>query len=268
MAKKLLLIVLVALGMASCKENTYVLTHDQMVDVLVDMHLAEGMINASNSQLREKETKLEVYNFVFDKHNITKARLDSSIRYYSVYAPEYYAIYEEVAERINQMESDVSKGLYQSSREFNFTEIEGLIQNIDRRERDSIVTELWRLPRSYVLPEDGAHSTIHFEFPNDTTHAFDFIVLKTDMTLSTEDKSVNPRTELAVQYTDGTEDKIEHVLYKTNAEKKIRIRLAVDSTKVVNKIYGDILQHDECPEDKVAKVFQIRLYKMHYPSQR
>lgn len=75
-----------------------ILDEDEMTDVLVDFHLAQGMAEAQdgNSDI----TRYKYIQAVFRKHRITEAEFDSSMVYYSGRSEEFTHIYDNVVTRV------------------------------------------------------------------------------------------------------------------------------------------------------------------------
>ena len=90
--------VLVAL-LASCKVEhpSDVLSPKKMEAVLYDYHLAQVMCNDLNGQERYKR---DLYmNYVYEKHHVTRAQVDSSLVWYARNPKELSAIYEHLNAR-------------------------------------------------------------------------------------------------------------------------------------------------------------------------
>ena len=75
-----------------------ILDEDEMTDVLVDFHLAQGMAEAQsdNSDI----TRYKYIQAVFKKHHITEAEFDSSMIYYTGRAEKFTFIYDNVVNRV------------------------------------------------------------------------------------------------------------------------------------------------------------------------
>ncbi len=84
--------------------------HDQMVDIMTDLSLAEGTrIYARASHLERKEGEYSIndyYAMVFEKYNITQAELDSINSWYINYPEENQAIFKEVLDRLNKLQAE------------------------------------------------------------------------------------------------------------------------------------------------------------------
>ena len=85
------------------------LEHDQMVDIMTDMSLAEGTrvyTRAKNLERKEGEYSInDYYAMVFEKYNITQAQLDSINSWYINYPEENQAIFKEVLDRLNKLQA-------------------------------------------------------------------------------------------------------------------------------------------------------------------
>ncbi len=111
---KLLIILsfFLTLTIASCsggdsEKPDQVLDEKEMVDVLVDVHLAEAVL----TRVRGKGENVEgltnaYYQKVFEKHEINKKIFDTSMYYYQQNLGEMDEIYEQVITELNKMERE------------------------------------------------------------------------------------------------------------------------------------------------------------------
>ncbi|MDR1356636.1 MAG: DUF4296 domain-containing protein [Tannerellaceae bacterium] len=77
------IIFLTAVAMSSCSKTPKgILPEKKMKDVLVDIQLAENIINADYKTYPDSARKVALYESVFRKHNITQAVYDSSLVWY------------------------------------------------------------------------------------------------------------------------------------------------------------------------------------------
>lgn len=100
----------------SC-ENEYpknILTQDELVDVLVDLHLVDAagkqqvIANNRNTLIKHKQLK-----GVLELHKIEKSKFDSTIQYYFKHTKKFAQVYQKVettltrnAEDFNQQPSE------------------------------------------------------------------------------------------------------------------------------------------------------------------
>ncbi len=119
-----------ALFLAACSPPlpSGILDEDDMTDVLVDFHLAQGM---AESQVENQDVAR--YNYiqaVFRKHRITEAEFDSSMVYWSGHAEDFTHIYDNVVTRVQAQAERM--GLELSSNQDKFASLtnEGDTANI------------------------------------------------------------------------------------------------------------------------------------------
>ena len=104
---------LLSILVLSCNEKepekpAYLLDEEEMVSVMVDMHLVE---TAHNLKLIGPDSTNAEYNSyfnsIFASHQISKVDFDSSLFYYSTRTQQMNAIYDKVLEELYEMESEV-----------------------------------------------------------------------------------------------------------------------------------------------------------------
>jgi hypothetical protein len=100
------------IGLSACtgtKEQeipTNVIPKEAMVPLLVDLQLIEGANNTKFFQGDTGRTNYALlYNIIFEKHKVEKARFDSSMAYYSVKTEDLEIIYDEVIEDLMKIEA-------------------------------------------------------------------------------------------------------------------------------------------------------------------
>ena len=87
-----------------------VISEKQMVDVLVDIHLAESALRVGNVQKTmpgDSTYQQSQFLEVFDNHRITPDEFRKSLSYYTTHISKLDAIYAEVIDRLNQMETEL-----------------------------------------------------------------------------------------------------------------------------------------------------------------
>ena len=99
----------------SCKTNKkpdYVIPHDKMVDIIVDIHLADGMLTLNNIRrdLVLKDT-INIYNEILKYHGYSRKDFDTSLYYYTKNIADYDKIYEEVLNRLNEKETKLKEAI-------------------------------------------------------------------------------------------------------------------------------------------------------------
>jgi hypothetical protein len=103
----------------SCKNDSLntvskpknLLTKNQMAEIIVDMHIAEAGLNASNLSLDSLKNMSAGYDsFIFDKYQIKEEDFEKSYDYYLCVPYELDTVYQNVIELLNAKESK-SKGI-------------------------------------------------------------------------------------------------------------------------------------------------------------
>lgn len=79
----------------------YVLSEEQMIDLLVDVHKSEGLMELQHSHLTQSQQR-DVMSTVLTKHNVTKERYDSSLVWYANNLKLLIRIYSHVDEELNK----------------------------------------------------------------------------------------------------------------------------------------------------------------------
>lgn len=88
--------------LASCGEKvrTDVLLPEKLEAILYDYHLAQVMVSDLPSSERYKK---ELYfDYVYDKHGVTEAQIDSSLVYYARYPKDLSLIYANMSKRLER----------------------------------------------------------------------------------------------------------------------------------------------------------------------
>lgn len=108
------IIISLTLFLFSCnnekKTPDYVIPHDDMVNIIIDIHLTDGLLtqNKVRRRLSRKDTS-NYYNAIFRNYDYTRADFDTSVYFYSKNINKYDKIYEEVLNRLNEMETKLKE---------------------------------------------------------------------------------------------------------------------------------------------------------------
>jgi len=83
-----------------------VISADSMVTLLVDMHLAEGIISTVKDKPKPAGTiASEYFDYILKKHQISRESYEESLRYYAYHAEKMDIIYEKVIIDLGKIES-------------------------------------------------------------------------------------------------------------------------------------------------------------------
>lgn len=100
---------------SACKKDN-VLSRDKMVEVLRDIQLAEAISSTRYDDFRLKEQKEALINGVLEKHNITRAQLDSSLVWYSDNVDIYNRVNDSVVATLRREQDLLTKRMPRSLR--------------------------------------------------------------------------------------------------------------------------------------------------------
>lgn len=111
--KKLIILVLVGIAM-SCSNRSrvpdYVIPKDQMVNIIVDMHLLDGLLSVRPIQHKMIELDtLNQYDALLQKYGYTRNDFDTSLFYYGKKIDLYDDIYEEVLNKLTFIEAEIKE---------------------------------------------------------------------------------------------------------------------------------------------------------------
>ena len=124
-------IILFTIAITSCSNNKvpkYVIPPNDMVIIIVDIHLLDGLMSVREIQtdLVRQDTS-DLYNLIFIKYGYERKDFDTSLYYYGKNINEYDRIYEDVLNKLTSMESDIKEEEVQK---------EGLMKQELKKEND------------------------------------------------------------------------------------------------------------------------------------
>lgn len=154
-----LLSVLVVSVVASCIDRPEcVLDEPQLIDVLVDVHRAEGFLDVQEKQIQnpsaEEDFQREIIQSVLASHGVTRQQYDSTMMWYAQHLKLLTRVYGHVDERLTEEHERWSLQVAESM-DFSVSE-----------SGDSV--DLWTL-RSYLVFDRLRHRTQRFwTIPSDS----------------------------------------------------------------------------------------------------
>ena len=100
----IILIVIVAISCSNNKVPKGVLTEKEITPVIVDLHLAEAIYTQRYSMDNKRENFQEdLYLSILKKYKLDKKAFEASVLYYGKHPDKYKPIYDEVLNRLNEM---------------------------------------------------------------------------------------------------------------------------------------------------------------------
>lgn len=78
----------------------------EMINIIIDFHIAEAaLVDCQNKKEDVNTTTIMYYNSIMKKHNITRAKFDKSMKFYTENIQLLQLIYEEVGNELSTMQS-------------------------------------------------------------------------------------------------------------------------------------------------------------------
>lgn len=91
------------------QEPQKLLSKEQMVDILTDLQLAEGILIYSKiERLPSQNSGIAIYSLVIEKYNLTREELQENIDFYNNDPKLMEKIYDEVLVRLNKMQFELN----------------------------------------------------------------------------------------------------------------------------------------------------------------
>lgn len=131
---KSFIIIVIVITACQFKKKSYIISPDKMVELLVQIHIADGVSFVSPDLQSSAVYDSMVYStFVFDKFGISREQFDSSMAYYSRKPTQLEKIYDKVVSKLSLMEVELTKEEQEEQRR-----LDSLIKIKVEREQDSI----------------------------------------------------------------------------------------------------------------------------------
>ena len=100
---KVLFLSLIVLLTACQSRPEYVIDEDTMIELLTDVHMAEGLIDLQQKENRENDAYgQQIMAAVLDKYHVSKADYDTSLVWYSQNLSKLIRIYRHVDENLQE----------------------------------------------------------------------------------------------------------------------------------------------------------------------
>ncbi|MDO4496468.1 MAG: DUF4296 domain-containing protein [Bacteroidales bacterium] len=156
MRKSFLFFVLAAVFCIACNSRPdYVIDEETMTELLVDVHMSEGLLDVQGRQMTEhKNYGQEVMAAVLLDHGVTRADYDTSLVWYSQHLKKLIRIYNQVDE---ELERRAESWRYLAENQGS------VISSISGNEVD-----IWALKTSYVMDESRLSHSLRWTASADT----------------------------------------------------------------------------------------------------
>ncbi|WP_200976111.1 DUF4296 domain-containing protein [Echinicola sp. 20G] len=108
--KKLIFFFVLVLGCLSCRDDKqpkYLLSEDEMVGIMVDIHMAEGLASSLPVSYDSSKKLYPMFeNRVFEKHQVADTTYTKSLEYYLRDAEKMEELYARVIDSLNVKEKE------------------------------------------------------------------------------------------------------------------------------------------------------------------
>lgn len=239
--KKIVFLTIILSLAVSCKKHNIIsntISKKKFIEVLTDLHHADGILFATKLSERMEKEKISMYNYVFKKNDVSREEFYNTLSYYTIHSDKFLKVYEEVIKNLNEK--------YQVSNK---------IKEVKKRKYDP--NNLWQKDYEYNLPEEGKKNPIAFKIYTEAQGSYN---LRADIMVHKDDKSVDLRMTIIATYSDKSTDlNTIGIPIKDDKFHKYETYIITDKNKKLKEISGWILDHSEGTIIKHIKVKNIKL---------
>ncbi|MBO5086706.1 MAG: DUF4296 domain-containing protein [Paludibacteraceae bacterium] len=254
--KNRVLYVLLLILLSGCGRPWGVLSHDDMVNLLLDVHVAEASMKILDSGAKRIE-KQEYYNTVFEKHNTTKEQFDKSLDWYSRHPKELIAIYDDVKKEAAALQTRVEA--YEFHPDMKPT-LEDSLETFDLWHW--YVENSFQLDEDSVLPIDSLHFAI-----TDTSYFYKSESLQFYLKMRAyAPDSVQFTTRLVFHYSDSVVDTLQYVSLADSICRRYRFNQVFSDVRDLDSLFIEIvdsartIETIEIDSIELNRVYNKKLY--------
>lgn len=198
--------ILIGISLLSCSDRpSNVLKEDKMVDLLVDMELAEAYVNTQAFSSQDKEG---IGKQVLEAHGVSEETLDTTLAWYGRNMDEYTELFTKVDAEIEKRKE----------------------KYVDHMEVNKESDNLWPYSSHMLISPLSGYEAFVFSLTNPDIEKGEKIKLSFSLPNPTGMKGT-----LGVEYTDGYGESV--VTSFTN-KRKVEIELQTDSSKQISRLFG------------------------------
>lgn len=185
--KKLVYLIIALFVLAACSHDPdYVIDEKDMVDLLVDVHKAEAVIESNYNQYSSKADKKKLREAVFLKHGITQEQFDTNLVWYGHHIEDYMKIYEQVVECLKAENEEAKKLLAED--------------NSQTMSQPGDSVDVWKQRRAHVFDTRQASNLLTFDIaPDENFRTRDYFELRFKVLLLPK-LAVKPQVYLAARH--------------------------------------------------------------------
>lgn len=206
--KEVLYLIIGLIVFTGCGDRpSNVLSDKEMVDLMVDMEIAEAYVNTQMGS--GSKEKIEMGKRVMKAHGVSEETLDTTLAWYGRNMDSYSKLFEKVDKEIEK-------------RKIKYTEVPG--------EKSREPDNLWPYGSHVILSPLSDSESLSFSISNPDLEKGEIIEFSYHMPNPATMKGV-----LGVEYTDGYG---ESLMVNFSSRPKAEISLPSDSSKVISRIFG------------------------------
>ena len=246
------LVLFITVVLTGCKPGIpgRYLQMDEMVDILYDYHVADGMVQTNFDS--PDSVAMRAYRIsILKNHGVTQADFDSSMIYYTRHTRLLQKVYDKIADRLDR--EAVERG-----GQVGFT---NLTENAD-------TTNVWKRSTAFVLSPYLATNRMSFEIKADSSyHEGDRMVLDFDAQFLYQDGMRDALVVLAITYAN---DSVEYVNNSISTSSHYHMQIMNEGRLAIKSVRGFwMLSSDRAMPTSSATTFKlfivsnVRLVKMH-----
>ena len=251
------LYVLLLILLAGCGRPWGVLSQDEMVAVLLDVHLAEAAMKVVDVSAKRIE-KQEYYNEVFEKHNTTKELFEKSLDWYARHPKLLMEVYDEVKKEAEYLQERVEAYEFhpedKPSRKDSIAEFD-----LWHWERERLLT----LGEDSIIPIDSLHFSI-----TDSNYFYksESLQLYLKMRVYAPD-SVRFATRVIYHYSDSLVDTLQYESLADSICRRYRFTQQIPNYKNIDSLFIELVDSVRTIESiEIDSVELNRVYnKILYP---
>ncbi len=212
--------------LSGCKPSvpSYVLSPDEMEDLLYDYHLADAMAHEATG---EYASNLVAYRTaVLKKYNVTQEKFDTSMVYYMRHTDRLLSIYEHIADRMQRQAVTLGTS-------------SGELARLSSYSATGDTANIWTAEKSIVLIPNRPYNVYSYSLPVDTSfHKGDSFILNMKSDFIFQDGVRDGIAVLAVVYAnDSVVSRMTHISFSTN----VTIRIDNPDTLAIKELKGYFL---------------------------
>ncbi|MCM1504836.1 MAG: DUF4296 domain-containing protein [Muribaculum sp.] len=220
-------LMLATLTVSCDKTPDYVIKSDDMVELLVDIHKGESILELNRSKYANDSTRKVMKQSIFQRHGVTQEQFDTSLVWYGHNIEKYIEVYDKV---IEELEGEIK--LADVSSDGSRVQMAVVGDSVDA----------WPDVRfrhfAYGEPSDilKFHLKRDENWEKGDVYTWRFYVRK----------RISPiNWTLAADYNDGTSD---YIFGSVASEGWNEVKFVTDSSKVTSNMYGTIMLQPETIE--------------------